>query len=101
MVGAIDNNIERMIPSEYELSNAYPNPFNPTTTINYQIPKEGHVILRVYAVLGREVATLVNELKASGRNSVNFYASTLASGVYYYSIGSGDFHSMKKMMLLK
>ena len=87
--------------TEYELSQNYPNPFNPTSTINYQLPQTGHVTLKVYDILGKEVATLVDEQKAQGRYSVNFDASRLASGVYIYRIQVNDYVSSKKMLLVK
>ncbi len=68
----------------YALSQNYPNPFNPSTIINYQIPEDGLVTLKIYDVLGREIKTLVNEQKTTGRYEVKFNASTLASGVYIY-----------------
>ncbi|HSD63435.1 MAG TPA: T9SS type A sorting domain-containing protein, partial [Ignavibacteriaceae bacterium] len=85
----------------YELSNNFPNPFNPTTIINYQLPRTGFVTLKVYDILGKEVTTLVNEQKTQGRYSVNFNASHLASGVYIYQIRVNDYVSSKKMLLLK
>lgn len=101
IVGITGDDVERMIPSEYELSNAYPNPFNPTTTIEYLIPKEAHVNLQVFDLLGRRVATLVNESKAVGRYRVDFDASTLASGVYLYRLQASNFLQVKKMILMK
>ncbi len=86
---------------DYQLYQNYPNPFNPSTIIKYQIPKPGLVTLKVYDVLGKEVANLVNEYQNSGRYNVNFDASRLASGVYIYQIVSKDYVSNKKMMLLK
>ncbi len=88
-------------PTTYALAQNYPNPFNPTTTINYQIPKDGFVTLKIYDVLGKEVATLVNENKGTGRYNVNFNASNLASGVYLYQLKVNDFVSTKKLVLLK
>ena len=85
----------------YELAQNYPNPFNPTTTINYQIPKDGFVTLKIYDVLGKEVATLVNENKATGRYNVEFNAGNLASGVYLYQLKVNDFVATKKLVLLK
>jgi len=79
----------------------YPNPFNPTTTISYQIPNSGHVTIKVFDVLGREVTTLVDEFKPSGRYSVQFDASRLSSGIYFYSIKSSNYNAVKKMLLLK
>ncbi len=84
----------------YSLEN-YPNPFNPTTEIEYQIPKEGHVSLIVYNSLGEEIKTLVNENKASGSYKVSFNAENLPSGIYYYKLQSGEFIKVKKMLLLK
>ncbi len=89
------------IPLEYALEQNYPNPFNPTTTISYQLPKDGMVTLKVYDILGAEVATLVNEEKIAGKYEVNFNARKLASGVYIYRLQASDYISVKKMMLLK
>ena len=88
-------------PIDYMLEQNYPNPFNPSTTIRYQLPQDGMVTLKVYDLLGSEVATLVNEQKTSGRYEVNFDASRLASGVYIYKITSGSYVSSKKMLLVK
>jgi hypothetical protein len=88
-------------PTEYALSNNYPNPFNPTTIIEYQLPKNGFVSLKVYDILGRVVRTLVNENKTVGKYSVNFDASKLASGIYFYQLKSNGFSSIKKMILTK
>jgi hypothetical protein len=79
----------------------YPNPFNPTTTISYQIPKDGRVTIKIFDIIGREVTTLVDEYKPSGRYSVQFDASRLASGIYFYSIRSGNYNAVKKMSLIK
>lgn len=89
------------IPNYYSLAQNYPNPFNPATSIKYTIPKAGITTLRVYDVLGREVAVLVNEMKQPGVYNVDFDASTLASGIYFYRIESGDYSAVKKMMLVK
>jgi hypothetical protein len=90
-----------VIITEYALEQNYPNPFNPITTIRYQLPQDGMVTLKVYDILGSEVATLVNEQKTSGRYEVNFDASRLASGVYIYKLTSGSYVSSKKMLLVK
>lgn len=87
--------------TEYSLSSNYPNPFNPSTVISYALPQSGLVTLKVYDILGNEVATLVNEVKSEGIHSVNFDASGLPSGVYIYKMQAGDFVQTKKMMLLK
>ncbi len=89
------------IPKEYALDQNYPNPFNPSSMIRYSIPKSGHVKLQVYDVLGKEVATLVNEVKAVGHYNVVFNADHLASGVYYYRIKSNNFENTKKLILLR
>ena len=88
------------LPMEYSLSN-YPNPFNPSTTINYQLPENGFVTIKVYDVLGKEVATLVNENKSAGYYNVSFDASKLTSGVYIYTISANGFIQSKKMLLMK
>ena len=94
-------NNHNSIVKTYALEQNYPNPFNPTTTIQYSIPKNGLVKIVVYDILGKEVSTLVNEVKTAGIYIVDFNASSLASGIYYYKINSGDFSSVKKMMLIK
>ncbi len=89
------------IPDDYDLSQNYPNPFNPSTIITYQLPKSGFVSLKVFDVLGNEVAKLVDENKQSGSYEVVFNASNLPSGVYFYTLNTGDFVSTKKMLLIK
>jgi hypothetical protein len=93
--------ISNNIPTEFSLSQNYPNPFNPTTEIQYSIPKSGFVTLKVYNVLGQEVMTLVNQQQTAGSYKVNFSASNLASGIYMYSVESGNVLLTKKMVLLK
>lgn len=87
--------------SNYALDQNYPNPFNPATKISYSIKQEGLVTLKVYDVLGKEVATLVNENKAVGNYEVDFNASQLPSGMYIYKIQSGNFSDVKKMLFMK
>ncbi len=89
------------IPTDYILNQNYPNPFNPSTTIEFGLPKSDNVKLVVYDVLGREVAVLVNENLNAGYYKVNFDASNLSSGVYFYSLKAGDFVSVKKLILMK
>lgn len=89
------------ITDSYFLSQNYPNPFNPTTTISYSILKNGMVIIKVFDILGTEVAELVNEVKEAGSYSVKFNASNLPSGIYFYSLNSGNFSQTKKLVLLK
>jgi hypothetical protein len=91
-------------PEGYALQQNYPNPFNPTTSINFQIPNpksQTHVVLRIYNILGQEVATLVNETKTPGYYSVTWDASDMSSGVYVYRLTAGDFTATRSMMLMK
>jgi subtilisin family serine protease/subtilisin-like proprotein convertase family protein len=90
-----------ILPTKFELSQNYPNPFNPTTKINFAIPKQGFVTMKIYDVLGREVRTLVNEVKPAGNYTVDFNASELSSGVYFYRVQSGEFSDIKRMILIK
>ncbi len=94
-------NESNFIVKQFKLYQNYPNPFNPTTKIKYQIPKEEKVTLKVYDILGREVKTLVNEIRSEGIHEVEFNASTLASGVYFYRISAGNYSDIKKIVLLK
>ncbi len=89
------------IPENFNLEQNYPNPFNPSTTINYEIPQSSLVSIKVYDDLGREVATLVNGQKSTGNYTVEFNASNLASGIYFYRMQAGNFLSTKKLILLK
>lgn len=89
------------VPETFYLSDAFPNPFNPTTQIKFSVPKDEFVTLRVYDILGKEVAQLVNEQKFAGTYSVGFDASKLASGIYFYAISAGKFNQVKKMVLLR
>jgi Secretion system C-terminal sorting domain len=93
--------VNNTIPDNFNLGQNYPNPFNPATNIRFQISKSGFVSLRVYDVLGKEVATLVNEYKPAGKYEIEFNASNLSSGVYYYRLTAGSFSAVKKMILLK
>ncbi len=95
------NPVGTSLPQVYSLSQNYPNPFNPTTKINFALPKQGFVTLKIYDVLGREVRTLVNEVKSAGSYTVDFNASEYSSGVYFYKLESNDFSDIKKMMLIK
>lgn len=87
--------------NSFSLEQNYPNPFNPVTAISYQIAKPENVTLKVYDIIGNEVATLVNEKQAAGKHTVNFDASNLSSGVYLYKIQVGSFVQTRKMTLLK
>ncbi len=89
------------LPTRFELNQNYPNPFNPSTMIKYSIPQSSFVTLKVYNLLGQEVATLVNQEQQSGNYTVNFDASKLASGIYMYRVQSGNLSLTKKMVLMK
>jgi len=88
-------------PTEFALKQNYPNPFNPTTKIEFSIPAENNVEIKVYNILGMEVATLLNEHKQAGTHNVEFNANALSSGIYFYKISSGNFSAIKKMTLLR
>jgi len=96
-IGRVASNL----PNEYLLAQNYPNPFNPTTQIHFELPEDGSVRLFVYDLLGREVATLLNEFKKAGRYDVTFVATNLATGVYFYRFQAGAFHDVKKLLLLR
>ncbi len=95
------NQIESSTAGSYELMQNYPNPFNPVTTIKYSIPERAYVNLIVYDMLGKEVTKLVNEVKNQGVYTVNFDASALPTGIYFYRIQADKFTSTKKMILIK
>lgn len=92
---------ESSIPEDYKLKQNFPNPFNPSTVISYQLPERGMVELRVYDILGREVATLVEEVKEAGTYFAPFNASSLPSGIYIYRLRTNQFTEVKKMTLIK
>ena len=105
-VTAVENEEVKVFPNEYFLSQSYPNPFNPTTTINYSLPfiRSGNnvfVELKIFDVLGREISTIVNEKKNAGSYQVEFNAHNLPSGIYLYRLSAGNFVSTKKMILMK
>ncbi len=93
--------VEVGIPQTYDLSQNYPNPFNPTTKITYSVPADGFVNIAVFNVLGEKVTNIVNSLQKAGSYEVTFDATNFASGMYLYRMESGDFVSVKKMMILK
>ncbi len=90
-----------VVPTQYELSQNYPNPFNPSTTIRLSLPKETHLKINIYNMLGEQVATIAEGIYQSGYHKVTFNASNLPSGTYVYRLESSDFVQVKKMMLLK
>ncbi len=91
----------KQLIKSFELFQNYPNPFNPATIIRYELPERSFITIRVYDVLGKEIAILVNEEKLSGSYEVEFDGKGLASGIYYYRITTDNFSQTKKMILLK
>ena len=89
------------LPAEYSLNQNFPNPFNPETHLEFGIPNLGFVSLKVYDILGKEVKTLIYEIKNPGRYKVVFDGSSLPSGIYYYKIESGNFSQVRKMILIR
>jgi len=94
-------NVQTEIPQDFQLYQNYPNPFNPVTTIKFTIPKSSYVEMKLYDINGREVTTLVSDPYQAGTYLIDFNASHLSSGVYFYKIVAGDFTATKKMLLIK
>jgi hypothetical protein len=92
---------ENNLPEKFSLKQNYPNPFNPSTTINYSIAKQSNVTIKIYDLLGRELVTLVNEEKPTGNYAIEFNASSLTSGIYFYQLKAGNYKDTKKLVLLK
>ena len=99
----VEEEINTKLPTEFVLNQNYPNPFNPSTIISFQLPATSNVTLKVYDILGNEVATLVNEYKQAGAYNVEFGIKNveLSSGIYFYRLQVGDFVQTKKMILIK
>lgn len=96
------------MPASYILYQNYPNPFNPETKIKFDLPIDNYVTIKVYDILGKEIFTLVNELKQAGRYVISFNArlmarqgNNLSSGIYYYKIKAGSFEKVRKMVLIR
>jgi hypothetical protein len=100
ITGIVKNN-EVNLPRNYMLNQNYPNPFNPSTTISFSIPVQENVSIKVYNILGKEVATLINEVKTAGSYSVRFDAGKLSSGIYFYKLETPGYRNVRKMILLK
>jgi len=111
-VGLREHTVQGQLPEEYSLSQNYPNPFNPTTLIRYALPAVSGqlaadggswtaVTLEVYNILGRRVATLVDQLQKPGYYNILWDASSLSSGIYFYCLKAGEFSQTRKMLLLR
>lgn len=100
-VNSIDSGSEKDNPKVFALDQNYPNPFNPGTSIQYAIGGRQFVSLKVYDVLGNEVESLVNEEKPAGNYEVDFNATQLSSGIYFYRLQAGDYNASRKMILIK
>jgi hypothetical protein len=90
-----------ILPGRFGLAQNYPNPFNPSTTISYELPLQNFVVMKVFDVLGREIATLVNEVKAAGRHQVLFDAANLPSGTYFYRLQTANDIQTRHMVLIR
>lgn len=100
-ITGLDSDIENQGPNNYILSQNYPNPFNPGTVISYQLPVNSNVTLKVYDVLGNEIATLVDEFKQAGSYKINCDGSVYSTGIYFYKLTAGTFSETRKMLLMK
>jgi hypothetical protein len=100
-VTGIDEELIGLNPKTFELSSNYPNPFNPSTKIRYAISQTAFTTIKVYSILGEEVAALINEIKTPGIYEINFDGTELTSGTYFYKLESGNFSQTKKMIILK
>jgi hypothetical protein len=100
-INAVETNQEMNNIIEFKLEQNYPNPFNPLTIINYKLPADGWVMIKVYDILGREVAILVNEAQKFGKHEVEFNGSKLSSGVYFYILQTANYMDTKKLLLMK
>jgi len=92
---------EKQLPDEFNLSQNFPNPFNPSTKINYSVPQSSQVVIKVFDVLGNEIESLVSEEKSAGTYEITWFVKSLPSGIYFYRLQAGDFVQTKKMLLMK
>ncbi len=97
----VDVKDQEQLPTSYSLWQNYPNPFNPNTTIHFELPKESHVTLKVYNILGREVLTILDEDKVAGRYDLRIDGTSLASSVYFYRLVADDYMATKKLLLVR
>ncbi len=97
----LNNDVSIGIPSKFEVYQNYPNPFNPSTKISFDLPIDGNVNVTVFDLSGKEIVTLINDVKTAGYYTIDFNASNLSSGIYFYRISAGNFTATKKMTLIK
>jgi hypothetical protein len=97
----IENDKEKVLSHGYRLFQNYPNPFNPATTIEYSTPEAGFITIKLYSILGKELATLVEGIKEPGNHKVIFDAGKLKSGIYFYRLQAGSYNETKKLILIK
>jgi hypothetical protein len=101
IITSVDDITQNTIPTSFSLNQNYPNPFNPSTTIAFDIPSQSFVSLRIYNILGQEVAALVDEVRPAGKYHERWNADNIASGIYFYNIRAGSFTQTRKMLLVK
>jgi len=101
IVSFVENGILSDLPADFNLKQNFPNPFNPSTTIEFTLPNTEFVELKVYNIVGKEVATIVSNKLSQGKHSYIFDSENLVSGVYYYQLIAGDYNSVKRMVLIK
>ncbi len=100
-ITSVDNGNKESVPTTFELKQNYPNPFNPSTSISFTMAKTENVTLKIFNIIGQEVATLINGQMSAGSHLVTFNAANLASGIYFYQLKAGSQIAIKKMVLLK
>ncbi len=101
IITSVQENIITNVPNKFNLYQNYPNPFNPSTTIKFDLPLSGFVKLKIYDMLGREVTTLANEFRNAGTYEINYNASSLSSGIYFYKLEYENKSEVRKFMLVK
>ncbi|HEY5125657.1 MAG TPA: T9SS type A sorting domain-containing protein, partial [Ignavibacteria bacterium] len=101
VITSILENVITGVPSKFTLYQNYPNPFNPSTTIKFDLPVSGFVKLKIYNILGREISTLVNEIRNAGTYEINYNASALSTGIYFYKLEFGGNSEVRKFTLIK
>ena len=96
----VDEDVAQL-PTKFQLKQNFPNPFNPSTSIEYSVPYEDKIVLTIYNILGEEVVRLIDETQPAGNYAITWDAANIASGIYFYKLQSGEISLTKKMLLLK